>query len=162
MTEKTYQVGDVADRTHEIVTLYAFEVWFKGWEHERAVINHESLGKARAALWNRSRDCAPSNLRFVDVCGRKLGPPQDTETLRRVQEYRGRPDLTAGTRVQVENSRHGEGVIVDAGAGCNFLVHFDDGSRLFAHPLEIESAHAANNTENAARMFAEQEAACRS
>lgn len=120
------------------MTLHAFEVWFKGWEHERSIVNHESLGKARAEVWRRSSDCVPSDLRFVDVRGRKLGPPHDTATLRHVQEYRGRPDLVAGTRVRVRGSTHGDGRIVDAGAGCNFLVHHEDGARFFAHHLEIE------------------------
>lgn len=122
------------------MTLHAFEVWFKDYESERRIINHVSLGKARASYWNSISDVTPQGLRFVDVRGRKLGPPQDTETLRRVQEYRGRPELTAGTRVRVTCGWSREGVIVDAGAGCNFVVHFDDGSRVLAHSLEIEVA----------------------
>lgn len=118
--------------------LYAFEVWFKGWEHERAIVNHETLGKARSALWHRSGDMAPGGLRFVDVRGRKLGPPQDTTTLAYVQEYRGRPDLKAGTRVRITGGFAREGRIVDGGAGCNFLVHCNDGARVYAHSLEIE------------------------
>ena len=77
--------------------LFAFEVWFKDWESEREIINHETLGKACAVKWRRSSDCAPVGLRYVDVRGRKLGPVQDTRTLIHVQEYRGRPDLKAGT-----------------------------------------------------------------
>ena len=120
--------------------LFAFEVWLKGREDCRAVINHRTIGKARYSFL---LDLEQGTLPFHLVRGRKLGPPQTSEALEHTCTYRGRPELRAGAHVRVGGA---VGRIAGAAGGANFSVIFDDdapryaGAMLNVHPSEIETA----------------------
>lgn len=125
--------------------LFAFEVWIKGHEHHPRVVHHRTLGKAKYAYLRDISDAFPDGLPFELVRGRKLGAPVHTDKLRRVAEYRRRPELVAGARVRVGDAL---GYIVDGNSSANFNVLFDDDSRyqggtLNVHPSEITLAGAA-------------------
>jgi hypothetical protein len=119
--------------------IFAFEVWLSGDEKHRTVINHHTAAKAKYEYLLDIADCF-ERLPFDRVRSRKIGPPQSNERLRRVAKMRGRPELTAGTRVQVGQSL---GYIVDGNYSGNFDVLFDPdapecpGAYLNVHPLDI-------------------------
>lgn len=120
--------------------LFAFEIWLKGHEAHARVVHHRTLGKAKYAYLLDISDVFPDGLPFDLVRGRKLGAPVNTDKLRRVAEYRRRPELVAGARVRVGEAL---GYIVDSNSSANFNVLFDEDSRyrggtLNVHPSELE------------------------
>lgn len=120
--------------------LFAFEVWLKGHENHPRVVHHRTLGKAKYAYLLDIGDAFPDGLPFELVRGRKLGAPVNTDKLRRVAEYRRRPELVAGARVRVGGAL---GYIADGNSSANFNVLFDEdseyrGACLNVHPSEIE------------------------
>lgn len=120
--------------------MFAFEVWLKGHEEHRSVVNHRTLGKAKYAYLLDISDAFPDGLPFELVRARKVGPPQTSAGLVRTAAYRGRPELVAGVRVRVEGEL---GRIADSNSSANFDVLFDEDSRhcgavLNVHPRDIE------------------------
>lgn len=114
----------------------AFECNVIGTDWHR-VVNARTAGQAKSVYWRDVRESWES-VPFTAVRVRRLGTPQDTETLRHVAQYRG-VSFKAGDRV---NCGGALGYVVDGGSGACFTVLFDEdslykGGRLVVHPSDI-------------------------
>lgn len=106
-------------------TVYAWECNVRGkdWRH---TINHLTAGKARYEYLLDLRDAWP-DATFADITVRKLGPAHTSEAHKRTADYRGRPELTCGRRVEVcSGGERALGVIVGHNDSANFEVLFDE------------------------------------
>lgn len=112
-----------------------YEVWCE--DSGVVLINHTSLGRAKAQLFYEAQEFRPW-VKFTDVKGRLHSrEPVTSDRLRRVMEYRSRPDLYAGAEVRLRGGR--EGVVVDADSGCCFAVLLENGTGVSVHPCDLES-----------------------
>lgn len=121
-----------------MVEVYAFACWHKSLDESKAsIVNAETRSKARYVYFLDVSDPMP-DVKLMDINVRKVGGPRPTNTFLHVAEMRGMPDLRPGERI---TSGYGDGVIVDAGSGANFVILFDSGKyagqRLILHPMEF-------------------------
>lgn len=130
---------DTLKPTKQVVFAWECNVRGKNWPR---TINHRTASKARYEYLIDLRDSWP-DVTFADISVRKIGPAQTSKDHERTMEYRGRPDLYAGRRVEVRSG--GEcalGVIVGVNGSANFDVLFDEdtyfkGGIGNVHPSEI-------------------------
>lgn len=123
--------------------VFAWECNVRGKDWQRT-INHLTAGKARYEYLLDLRDSWP-DATFADITVRKVGPAHTSEAHKRTAAYRGRPELTAGRRVEVlSGSQRAMGVIVGHNDSANFDVLFDEdtyfkGGIGNVHPSEIRA-----------------------
>lgn len=123
--------------------VFAWECNVRGKDWQRT-INHLTAGKARYEYLLDLRDSWP-DATFADITVRKVGPAHTSEAHKRTAAYRGRPELTAGRRVEVcSGSQCAKGVIVGHNDSANFEVLFDEdtyfkGGIGNVHPSEIRA-----------------------
>jgi len=128
-----------------VIEVFAFECRHKD-RSETTTINAPTRGAALADFYHDVRDCWP-DVKWTDLRARKVGGPVASDMFRHVARIRGLPDMRPGERF---TSGYGDGVIVDAGSGANFVVIFDSGQwagqRMMLHPSEFTRA-AGNSGE---------------
>lgn len=136
----------MADNVHAAPTVYAWECNVRGEDWAR-IINHRTAGKARYEYLLDLRDAWPE-ASFADITVRKVGQAYTSEAHKRTAAYRGRPELTCGTMVEVRSGgQRALGVIVGHNDSANFDVLFDEDT-CFAggignvHPSEIHIVDA--------------------
>lgn len=123
--------------------VFAWECNVRGKDWRRT-INHLTAGKARYEYLRDLLDCWP-DATFADITVRKVGSAHTSEAHKRTASYRGRPELTAGRRVEVcSGSQRALGVIVGHNDSANFDVLFDEdtyfkGGIGNVHPSEIRA-----------------------
>lgn len=121
--------------------VFAWECNVRGKEWQRT-INHLTAGKARYEYLLDLRDAWP-DATFADITVRKVGAAHTSAAFRRTATYRGMPELTCGTRVEVcSGSQRALGVIVGHNDSANFEVLFDEdtyfrGGIGNVHPSEL-------------------------
>lgn len=118
--------------------VYGFACWHKSRdESTAAIINAQTRSKARYQYYLDISEPWP-DVKLMDINVRKVGGARPSNTFLHVAELRGMPDLRPGERI---TSGYGDGVIVDAGSGANFVILFDSGrysgQRLLVHPSEF-------------------------
>ena len=123
--------------------VFAWECNVRGKDWHRT-INHLTAGKARYEYLLDLRDSWP-DATFADITVRKVGAAHTSEAHKRTAAYRGRPELTAGQRVEVcSGSQRALGVIVGHNDSANFDVLFDEDTYFAGgvgnvHPSEIRA-----------------------
>lgn len=118
--------------------VFAFGCRHKDRPHwQTTIYNARTRGEALREYFDDVRDCWP-DVKWTDLRARKLGGPVPSAMFQHIARIRGMADLRPGDRI---TSGYGNGVIVDAGSGANFVVIFDSGEftgkRLVVHPSEF-------------------------
>ena len=117
-------------------------------EWQETIYNAETAGKARYQYFLDVREPWP-DVKLTDLRVRKVGGPKANDMFRHVARMRGMPDIQPGERI---TSGYGDGVIVDAGGGANFVILFDSGKysgqRLTLHPMEFKRTSVESEETN--------------
>ncbi len=120
--------------------VFAFEVWVHNKPQWASIVNARTIGQAKSQYHNSITE-SWSDIPFILVRAKKIGPPQTSIQFKNNAIYRGLPNVKCGDRVKVGDAC---GTIVGHNNSANFDVLFDGDSPKYAnlklnvHPSECK------------------------
>lgn len=121
------------------MSIQAFRCWVAEKPEWSQVVNHATIGKAKAEYW---REVVESweNIPYTAIRAQAIGRPVTTNDFARcMTEHRGLPEARCGQRVSFNSMT---GTIVGHNDACNLEVLVDEGQsyggqKVSVHPSEV-------------------------